>query len=134
MHSLPPTLSEKYSRVIVLDQGSRAGPPLLPSPTKCAIIDHHYSDAFPEEATVLSACKSEPVATSSMLTYLLCCELDEWAKDELGETALIGLYGDLGGGTVKFGKEEPWPAWLAEVEKKSGKGKLSKAVSMLNAR
>ncbi|CED83041.1 hypothetical protein [Phaffia rhodozyma] len=134
VHSLPPSLAQSYSRVIALDQGSRAGPPLLPGPTtKCLIIDHHYSDMFPDEAAILSACKSEPVATSSMLTYMLCCELDDAVKDTQGESALIGVYGDLGAGTVKFGKDEPWPSWLAEVEKKSTKSKLSKVVSMLNA-
>lgn len=37
--------------LIVLDQGSRAGPPILPGvPT--LILDHHQSTVFPEEAEV----------------------------------------------------------------------------------
>ena len=37
--------------LIVLDQGSRAGPPILPGvPT--LILDHHQSTVFPEEAKV----------------------------------------------------------------------------------
>lgn len=40
--------------LIVLDQGSRAGPPILPGvPT--LILDHHQSTVFPEEAEVCMA-------------------------------------------------------------------------------
>ena len=39
--------------VIIVDQGSRAGPPIVDSPdTKCLIIDHHLSDEFPENSVV----------------------------------------------------------------------------------
>lgn len=39
--------------VIVLDQGSRGGPPVIDdSDARCLIIDHHLSDEFPEGATV----------------------------------------------------------------------------------
>ena len=38
---------------IVVDQGSRAGPPIIDAlNTKCLIIDHHLSDEFPENSTV----------------------------------------------------------------------------------
>ena len=40
--------------IIVVDQGSRAGPPVIDSEdTRALIIDHHFSDEFPENATVL---------------------------------------------------------------------------------
>lgn len=43
--------SPKY--VIVVDQGSRAGPEVIGSPgVKSLIIDHHLSDEFPKHALV----------------------------------------------------------------------------------
>lgn len=39
--------------VIVLDQGSRGGPPIIDSDeAKCLLIDHHLSDEFPQDAEV----------------------------------------------------------------------------------
>ena len=48
------SMKEKQPRyVIVVDQGSRAGPPVVDAlHTKCLIIDHHLSDEFPENSTV----------------------------------------------------------------------------------
>jgi hypothetical protein len=44
-------MSPKY--VIVVDQGSRAGPPVIDSAdAKCMIIDHHLSDEFPKNSIV----------------------------------------------------------------------------------
>lgn len=46
-------LEGKPNFIIVLDQGSRAGPPVIDdSEAKALIIDHHLSDEFPEGATV----------------------------------------------------------------------------------
>lgn len=46
-------LNKKPSYVIVLDQGSRAGPPVIDSPdVKSIVIDHHLSDEFPRDAQV----------------------------------------------------------------------------------
>ena len=40
--------------IIVVDQGSRAAPPIIDAPdTHSLIIDHHLSDEFPRNATVL---------------------------------------------------------------------------------
>ncbi|BGO95955.1 hypothetical protein NBRC10512_005461 [Rhodotorula toruloides] len=125
------------TRCIILDQGSRPGPPLLPpSQCKTLIIDHHLSSLFPSESQVLSACHSLPVATTSLLTYTLCAELvpEQRGKGALALGALVGVYGDLGSGKVKFGAEdEPWPASLAPVEKALTKSALSKSVALLNA-
>ncbi|PQE14469.1 dhh family protein [Rutstroemia sp. NJR-2017a BBW] len=45
-------LEKKPSYVIVLDQGSRGGPPVIDSKdAKSLIIDHHLSDEFPQDAT-----------------------------------------------------------------------------------
>ena len=39
--------------VIVVDQGSRAAPPIVDTPgSKSLIIDHHLSDKFPQNAQV----------------------------------------------------------------------------------
>ncbi|BGP51960.1 hypothetical protein JCM10450v2_007920 [Rhodotorula kratochvilovae] len=126
------------SRCIVLDQGSRPGPALLPPESGCEtlIIDHHLCDDFPEGAQVLSACHSLPVATTSLLAYHLCVELVPALRGSrtAGLAALVGVYGDLGGGKVKFGAAgEPWPASLAGVEKSVTKTALGKAVALLNA-
>lgn len=67
--------------VIVVDQGSRAGPPVVPG-AEALVVDHHLSDEFPEEATVVSACHCPPVATSSLLTYEICKTLAEKAIHE----------------------------------------------------
>lgn len=125
------------TRAIVMDQGSRPGPALLP-PDKCStlLIDHHQSSEFPESISVLSACKSEPVATTSILAYLLCCELVPALKDdrETSMGALLGLYGDLGASKINLSDPSlPWPTWLAQWEKTLTKTKLSKATALLNA-
>ncbi|GAA5912997.1 hypothetical protein JCM6882_008893 [Rhodosporidiobolus microsporus] len=124
------------TRAIVLDQGSRPGPPLLPpEKAKVLVIDHHLSSTFPAGAQVLSACDSLPVATTSILTYLLCCELvpSLAAPDSpAGMAALLGVYGDLGSSKPVF-DDAPWPARLAPVEKKLTKSALGKAVALINA-
>ena len=39
--------------IIVVDQGSRAAPPIVESPAvRSLIIDHHLSDEFPQNADV----------------------------------------------------------------------------------
>lgn len=46
-------LAKGPSSIIVVDQGSRLGPPVVDSAeVKCLIIDHHLSDEFPEGAMV----------------------------------------------------------------------------------
>lgn len=126
------------TRCIVLDQGSRPGPALLPPESGCEtlIIDHHLCDSFPAGSQVLSACHSLPVATTSLVAYHLCAELVPSLRGsrDAGMAALVGVYGDLGGSKIKFGAEgEPWPASLAPVEKALTKSALGKAVALLNA-
>lgn len=125
------------TRCIIMDQGSRPGPALLP-PDECQtlLIDHHQSSEFPLSTTVLSACKSEPVATTSILAYLLCCELVPSLKEdrETSMGALVGLYGDLGASKINLSDPTlPWPSWLGSWEKTLTKTKLSKATALLNA-
>ena len=46
-------LEKKPAFIIILDQGSRGGPPIIDyAETKSLIIDHHLSDEFPQGATV----------------------------------------------------------------------------------
>jgi nanoRNase/pAp phosphatase (c-di-AMP/oligoRNAs hydrolase) len=46
-------LEKKPGNVIVLDQGSRGGPPVIDNEgARCLVIDHHLSDEFPKGATV----------------------------------------------------------------------------------
>ena len=47
-------LAKNPKFIIVLDQGSRGGPPVIDSLyTRSLIIDHHLSDEFPRDATVV---------------------------------------------------------------------------------
>ncbi|GAA5982402.1 hypothetical protein JCM10908_006632 [Rhodotorula pacifica] len=124
------------TRCIVLDQGSRPGEALVPG-VETLLIDHHLSDTFPEGATVLSACHSLPVATTSLLVYELSSTLVPSLRGSgpTGLAALIGAYGDLGSSKLKFGGDDnvPWPASLAPIEKQLTKSALSKSVALLNA-
>ena len=49
------SMKEKEPKyVIVVDQGSRPGPPIIDAlHAKCLIIDHHLSDEFPADSVVL---------------------------------------------------------------------------------
>lgn len=56
-------LDKNPAFVIVLDQGSRGGPPVIDDEdAKCLLIDHHLSDDFPKNAIV-----SETAATAKLL-------------------------------------------------------------------
>ena len=126
------------TRIIVLDQGSRGGPSLVNTQggrVRILIMDHHESDEFPDEALVVSACRSPPVVTSSLLTYLVCEPLHSrtCANDVCATFALLGLFGDLGPSYVKNWDDNPWPSHLGGVMKRLTKKALSDAVSMMNA-
>ena len=121
------------SYLIVLDQGSRASPPLINnSTTKSLILDHHLSDAFPEDSLVVSACHHPPVVTASLLTYLICAPLhpDRAAFEaSCAYLACIGTHGDLGN-TLKW--QPPFPD-LTPTLKQHTKKAVNDAVSLLNA-
>ncbi|KAF7416418.1 hypothetical protein PC9H_002684 [Pleurotus ostreatus] len=133
-------------RVIYVDQGSRGGPPLLQplldegrAMVRTMVVDHHQSDDFPEGSQVLTACKSPPICTSSLLTYLMCYPLESSIPESCAWLALLGIFGDLGPSEIKFGDVEGhWPvseemlrlgATIKVVKKKA----LSDSVSLLNA-
>ncbi|KAI4178795.1 MAG: hypothetical protein LQ348_005535 [Seirophora lacunosa] len=120
--------SPKY--VIVVDQGSRAGPEVIGSPgVKSLIIDHHLSDEFPKHALVVSACHYPPVATSSLLAYEICKDLHPDVASLTGYMCAMGTHGDLGN-TLKWAP--PFPD-MKEVFKIYTKKSINDAVSLLNA-
>ncbi|KAF9489907.1 DHH phosphoesterase [Pleurotus eryngii] len=133
-------------RVIYVDQGSRGGPPLLQPLldegriiVRTMVIDHHQSEDFPEGSQVLTACKSPPICTSSLLAYLMCYPLESSIPEACAWLALLGIFGDLGPSEIKFGDSEgDWPVSeemlrLGDTIRVVKKKALSDAVSLLNA-
>ena len=54
-HERKSMLEKNPSFVIVLDQGSRGGPPVIDDKeARSLIVDHHFSDEFPQDAIVKS--------------------------------------------------------------------------------
>lgn len=119
--------------IIVLDQGSRRSPPLIPTPHTCLVIDHHFVspeyDDKPEGSELVNACHSPPVATSSLLTYEICLPLQDAVAANCGWLCAIGTFADLGN-TIKW--EPPFPD-LAATIKANTKKAMTDAVVMLNA-
>lgn len=134
------TTTHNPSYLIVLDQGSRPSPPLSNNPTtKTLIIDHHLSSSFPDSALIVSACHHPPIATTSLLTYLICLPLHpspfSLTTFEITNAylACIGTHGDLGN-TLKW--QPPFPDLLTptlQQHKASTKKSLFEAISLLNA-
>jgi single-stranded DNA-specific DHH superfamily exonuclease len=123
--------SVEPSYIFVLDQGSRKSPPVIDKPHKALIIDHHYAndEDFPEGAEYVSACHSPPVATSSLLTYTLCCPLHPTIESKTSWLCAIGTHGDLGN-TIKWAP--PFPDMTATFKTYTKKA-INDTVSLLNA-
>ena len=117
--------------VFVLDQGSRSSPPVLDTDHTALIIDHHHAseDSFPEGSIHVTACDSPPVATSSLLTYLLCEPLHPKVQELCDWLCVVGTHGDLGN-TLKW--ESPFPD-MRDCMKKYTKKALNDVVSLINA-
>ena len=117
--------------IFVLDQGSRKSPPVIDNFHKALVIDHHYAldDDFPEGSQHVTACNSPPVATSSLLTYLICRDLDDDVEKHCDWLCIMGTHGDLGN-TLKW--EPPFPN-MRDAFKKYTKKALNDAVSLINA-
>ncbi len=118
------------SYVVVLDQGSREAPSVVDGAlVKALILDHHLSDAFPKDASVVSACHYPPVATTALLTYEICKTLEPSVAEACAYLACTGTHGDLGN-TLKW--LPPFPD-MKETFKTYSKKSVNDAVSLLNA-
>lgn len=117
--------------IFVLDQGSRSGPPVIDEDHVALIIDHHHAteDDFPAGSKHVTACDSPPVATSSLLTYLLCEPLHPRVEEVCDWLCVVGTHADLGN-TIKW--EHPFPN-MKECLKKYTKKVLNDVVSLINA-
>nr|OQO20731.1 hypothetical protein B0A51_12765 [Rachicladosporium sp. CCFEE 5018] len=117
--------------VFVIDQGSRSGPPIIDKPHTGLVIDHHFATEadFPKDSDHVSACHSPPVATSSLLTYLICEPLHDEVRAKCDWLAVVGAHGDLGN-TLKW--EPPFPS-MTDTFKKYTKKLLNDIVSLVNA-
>ena len=80
---------------------------------------------------VASAYGHEPVATTSLLAYVLCHDLHPTLEDKVAWLGVLGTFGDLGS-SVKW--QDPFPDMTAAIKQHGGKTKFSQAVSLLNAR
>lgn len=117
--------------IFVLDQGSRRSPPLIDAPHKALVIDHHQAsdNEFPEGSEFVTACRSPPVATSSLLTFHICSGLHDEVVSTCDWLCVMGTHGDLGN-TLKW--EPPFPDMKATF-KTYTKRALNDAVSLINA-
>lgn len=118
--------------IFVLDQGSRSSPPLVRSTdTTTLVVDHHYSTPsdFPEGSSFVTACHSPPVATTSLLTYLLCTDLHPLVEEQCNWLAIVGTHGDLGT-TLKW--SPPFPDMSLPLKHYTKKC-LNDVVSAVNA-
>jgi hypothetical protein len=136
--------TEQEARVIILDQGSRPSPPLIRQSeagarVKTLILDHHMSDSFPEEAEMLSACRSSPIATTSLLAYICCLPLHQTIAASTAWYCILGVFGDLSPSEINWGSpKSEWPdskemIELGEEVKRIGKSSLTSAVGAINA-
>ncbi|KAH6659068.1 DHH family protein [Truncatella angustata] len=123
--------AHKPDYIFVLDQGSRKSAPVIDETHKALVIDHHFAleDDFPEGAEHVTACDSPPVATSSLLTYLICSELHDKVKESCDWLCVMGTHGDLGN-TLKW--EPPFPD-MKTTFKTHTKKAINDAVSLINA-
>ncbi|KAM0426575.1 hypothetical protein ACHAPT_008267 [Fusarium lateritium] len=121
----------KPAFIFVLDQGSRQSPPLIEAPHRAIVIDHHYAEEkdHPQDALHITACNSPPVATSSLLTYLICRDLHERVSETCDWLCAMGTHGDLGN-AIKW--EPPFPDMKATFKMYTKKA-INEAVSLINA-
>uniref|UniRef100_V5ECG9 Uncharacterized protein n=2 Tax=Kalmanozyma brasiliensis (strain GHG001) TaxID=1365824 RepID=V5ECG9_KALBG len=134
--------------IVVLDQGSRNGPPIVPGAehgwesghpeaVRTMVVDHHWlaeGSPGPQGCLMLNACHHKPVATASLLTWVLCRPLwsgaqQQLAQDQIDYVAVLGTMGDL---SVNVEWDPPFPDLVPEV-KKWTKKRLGSAIALLNA-
>ncbi|KAL5414917.1 hypothetical protein PMIN04_008790 [Paraphaeosphaeria minitans] len=117
--------------IFVLDQGSRRTGPLYDKLHTCLVIDHHFAEegGYPQGAEFVTAHDCPPVATSALLTYIICLPLHPGLEDKVSWLAALGTHGDLGN-TLKW--QPPFPDMTATF-KKNPKKSINDAVSLVNA-
>ncbi|KIO24887.1 hypothetical protein M407DRAFT_76368 [Tulasnella calospora MUT 4182] len=127
-HAVIRSLGARY--VIVVDQGSRGTRVTAEDdPAEVLIVDHHFSNEFPPGATVVNASHHEPVATSSLLAFIICQPLHRRVSESCDWLACMGTIGDLGS-TFKW--DPPFPD-MSTVFKRYTKKSMTEAVSLINA-
>ncbi|KAF5230033.1 hypothetical protein FANTH_14005 [Fusarium anthophilum] len=121
----------KPSYIIVLDQGSQKSEPVIDSPHRALVIDHHLAedDDHPEGAILVTANKCPPIATSSLLTYLICRDLHEGVEEACGWLCVMGTHGDLGN-AIRW--RSPFPNMQATFETHTKKT-INNSVKLINA-
>ncbi|KAF5557468.1 dhh family [Fusarium mexicanum] len=121
----------KPSYIIVLDQGSSKSEPVIDSPHRALVIDHHLAedDDHPEGAILVTANKCPPIATSSLLTYLICRDLHEGVEEACGWLCVMGTHGDLGN-AIRW--RSPFPNMQATFETHTKKT-INNSVKLINA-
>lgn len=157
LHHIPagksPTADEELESynarwIIVLDQGSVPGPPLVPGgelgwdsdderAIRTMILDHHHvsdlDNDCPQGALLVNASQHNPVCTSALLAWCICRPLWPQGQDggqSIDYLALIGTCGDL---SVNVPWDEPWPDFEPEL-KRWGKSRIGQVIAMINAR
>ncbi|PWZ01790.1 DHH phosphoesterase [Testicularia cyperi] len=132
--------------IIVLDQGSRNSPPLVPGAEHgwdsrhpdaihTMVLDHHFlaqNDPGPKGCLMVNACHHEPVATASLLTWVICRPL--WtdaarAEERLDYVATLGTMGDL---SVRVKWDPPFPDLTGQVKRWTSK-RFATSIALLNA-
>ncbi|EEU37709.1 uncharacterized protein NECHADRAFT_24662, partial [Fusarium vanettenii 77-13-4] len=121
----------KPAFIFVLDHGSQQSPPLIDAPHRAIVIDHHYAEEneHPQDALLVTADNSPPVATSSLLTYLICLDLHEEVKEICDWLCVLGTLGELGN-MVKW--EPPFPNMKPTIEMHKT-GIIYQAISLIHA-
>ncbi|KAG5799730.1 hypothetical protein H9Q69_001241 [Fusarium xylarioides] len=121
----------KPSYIIVLDQGSWKSEPVIDSPHRALVIDHHLAedDDHPEGAILVTANKCPPIATSSLLTYLICRDLHEGVEEACGWLCIMGTHGDLGN-AIRW--RPPFPNMQATFRTHNRKT-INNSVKLINA-
>jgi len=87
---------------------------------------------WPEQSQVLTACHTTPIATASLLTYMMLRDLHPKVRTEESWRAVVGVIGDLGTSVAKWGTA-PWPSELGRVTKELGSKAFSDGVAGINA-
>jgi single-stranded-DNA-specific exonuclease len=113
--------SSSAEALVLLDMGSRVEP-VLPG-ARTLLVDHHASEVSPPGARVLTSRGHEPVANTSLLTYVLTSSFV--VPGPLEWLAVLGTVADLG-------TDAPMP-FLKDALRRAKRSSVTEAVALLNA-